>query len=274
MPYYTKNSLNDTLMKTESKLPFIHEAWNVLVQSEETKEAYKKYGASNKDNYLITDLPKWDELADIIGEERIPVPAWGKVIGKTVFLWNIHYSIDSPVSTFLENGREIVRIFEETKDIALIFRPHPMTETIFKLYKPEHLQTWEEIKQVIQESENMVIDQNSSYKNAFSYSNALLSEHSSILSEYAFLKKPILWLKKEETDHYFKDAHFIEHLKKIKQAYTTEEVKTFIENVEQTPEVESNYIHSITQNLSFQDGKNGKRIAAALLNQFQQEVRS
>lgn len=266
VPYYTKNNLNSSVFQSESKLPFIHQSWKIIVQSEEVKSAYQKYSLSKKDNFLVAELPKWDALFEVMEQENFSVPEWEKLIGKKVFLWNIHYNIGAPTSTFLKNGKEIIKIFEDRDDIALIFRPHPMMETVFKLYDPKHHTLWKEVKKIILESENMVLDSHSTYKNAFAYSDALLSEYSSIMTEYLFLRKPILWLKQEETDEFLEKLKFIGAIQKLRPSYNIEQVKSFVDQVVKEPAVSREYLNEITKDLPILEGRSGERSVRLLID--------
>ncbi len=131
-----------------------------------------------------------------LNKENTPCPEeWKKKLeNKTVFLLNTHFTIGSQsgLDLYSNEGLEIFDIFNKNLNIALIWRPHPMTRTVLKVYSPEKYEIFKKMLDMIENSSNMVMDFNDTYAASFVYSDALISEFSSIIDQYILMDKPIL----------------------------------------------------------------------------------
>lgn len=141
---------------------------------------------------IVTGVPKLDPIVRL-REGTVPLPAgWGCVQGKTTFLWNTWYSIEGSSLRFFE---DIFEWFSQHQDCALIWRPHPMTDTVTKLYSPEQYEWLQQCIQAVEGAPNMVVDRETSVMPSFAYSNAQISDHSSLMHQYMLMDKPLLWFQ-------------------------------------------------------------------------------
>ncbi|WP_339251371.1 CDP-glycerol glycerophosphotransferase family protein [Sporosarcina sp. FSL W8-0480] len=269
LPYYTEMIINDVTIQANCKLPVAKCAWRIISQSEKAKSMHEKYSVMKGKNVLVTGLPKWDGMFDSVIPSNESNEEWKrKLIGKKVFLWNSHYNINSQTSTFLEYGRHIINLFSTKEDIALIWRPHPMMGTIFKLYLPEYASYWEECKGTVENSRNMILDTNISYDMAFEYSDALISDYSSIIAQYLFTQKPILVLQKGNGA--VADSEEVVQTICLEQAYSHLDIERFIKNIKNDIDPNlSQRVRIIDEDLPYADGKIGERICNLLLSEFQ-----
>lgn len=178
-------------------------SWRIPAQSDLMKKHYEQYASRKGENVIVTGLPKWDYI-DTLNKQNVPCPAeWmDKICGKTVFLWNTHFNhgdIKSGSEILTEKGKQFLDIFSNHPDIALIWRPHPMTESVIRIYFPQHYSTYLNMKNTVEQSDNMVIDTNETYDSAFVWSDALISDFSSLVEQYLLMNKPILFTFKDDS---------------------------------------------------------------------------
>lgn len=271
LPYYTDMEMPEKSIYTHCCLPVAQNAWRIIAQSQKIKDMHEKYAPKRGKNVLVTGLPKWDNIFELRKKpDNLPADWEKNLKGKTVFLWNSHFSIDSSgFSTLLENGQAIIDLFTENKDIALIWRPHPMTETVIKLYFPQYLSFWKTLKKSVEKSDNMVIDKNVSYTPAFQCSDALITDLSSFMAQYMLTEKPILWLKRA---HGVANKNVSERLVRIEcleQATTSESISDFIANIVQGIDLKKDErLKSMQEDMPSADGHIGERVCNLLLEEL------
>ncbi|MED4853129.1 CDP-glycerol glycerophosphotransferase family protein [Caldifermentibacillus hisashii] len=275
IPYYTGLLINSDSIKAHCGLPIAKYAWRILAQSYEIKDMHREYSPKRGENVIVTGLPKWDYLFDTKNFPLSLTSNWdSKLKNKKVFLWNSHYDVTSSTSTIFEYGKLIVDFFKNKKDIALIWRPHPMTDSIFKLYLSQYEGYWNELKDTVINSENMILDTNKSYQMAFNSSDALLSDWSSIIPQYLLTRKPILLLKKPNvTDRIIDDSEMLISLQLLEQTDQWSGIEKFISNIKNgVDESKENRDEIIKKDLSSADGRIGEKVCSLLLKELQNEL--
>lgn len=270
LPYYTEMVINENTINVNCQLPVVKHAWKVIAQSEEIKEMHKLYSVRKGENVIVTGLPKWDNQLTTVNEGQ----SCEKLQDRKVFLWNSHYNMNSPLtiytSTLLIYAKSIIDIFSRNKEIALIWRPHPMTDTIFKLYLPHLNDFWQECKNIVFQSENMVLDTNKSYTESFACSSALISDISSMIPQYLFTKKPILVLNDaSKVQEEFKQ---IIHFKDLTQAYTVADIEQFVRKVtDGADDLKRKSENVLEKDMNLADGRVGQKVCNIILESLKTE---
>lgn len=275
LPYYTEMVINQETIKRNCMFPMANFSWRIIAQSNEIRELHEKYSLMKGENVLVTGLPKWDSaekykynysfLENTVSEE------WGnKLKGKKVILWNSHYNIGTSTSTLLEYGEFIISIFKENKELGLIWRPHPMTETIIKLYMPDYLPLWEQLIWEVNNSSNMVIDTNKFLNEAFNCSSALLSDYSSIIPQYIFTQKPILFLSKPNAD--LDDSIKLINYDYLPKAMDTSGIKKFVfEIIGEIDNYKTERLNILERNYKNHNDNIGEKVVELLLSEICKE---
>lgn len=273
LPYYTEMSTCKESIKVHVFMPVARYAWKIIAQSQKIKNIHIKYAPKRGKNVLVTGLPKWDNVCELRKKANLPKEWKNKLKDKKVFLWNSHYNIGSQTATILEYGKAIIELFSSRKDIALIWRPHPMTETIFKLYHPEYQPFWEGLKEAVEKSNSMVMDKNKSYNLAFQCSDALITDFSSIIAQYMLTEKPVLWLRKaQEAEQNNPDEHPI-RIDCLDQAVSPEEIAAFIDRVlKGIDPTKEERLKVMREDLPSADGHIGERLCELLLEELKKET--
>ncbi len=173
------------------KLPVLQHSWKIICQSDRMKEYYRRYASQNANKVIVTGLPKWD-YAMVHDRENTPCPEeWKeKLEGKKVFLYSTHYT--DQFATMSSENRGVINFFLGRTDCALIWRPHPMTESVNSQYNPENYARYKANEAAALKSSNVIIDRDPSYANAFVWSDILISGENSFLAQYLLARKPII----------------------------------------------------------------------------------
>lgn len=200
LPYFTSRGVvEQNQIETQCKMPMQQLAWKVVCQSEKAKEIYSKYFPTKGKNIIATGLPKWDWVVNMKERDIVLPKEWEKLKGKKIILKNQHYGFKP--EKLLELLRSSIDYFKNS-DVGLLYRFHPMTETMFKVYYPNYKEEWEKVKKEIEVSSNVAIDYNTTYDAAFYYSDILLTGITSIISQYLLTKKPVVLINFGQLEKY------------------------------------------------------------------------
>ena len=269
LPYFTTLLLNKD--SSAFKLNVQKCSWKIACHSETMRQHYKNSASEKGRNVIVSGLPKWDYVYGK-NKENVDIPAdWAaKLDGRTVFLWNTHFTTD--IGEKFREMLDFIDVFAKDNKLALIWRPHPMSEAVIKVYRPDLYGKYLDLIRRVTESENMLIDANSSYLPAFVCSDALITEYSSLMEQYLLTDKPILFasgMTPEATHEKFTTADGLFDFYKLPMAFSLSEKEEFIrkiadgcdEWVDVRRELRDTYLPNA-------DGKCGERLAEALINEF------
>lgn len=177
----------------------------VIVQSKKVAKLYSDAGVA-KEKLLTFGSPKADAIVNKLKEKQ-PLPTeWErKLKDRTALLFNISLSYFVAWRNWEETRDEpeeysfamkvIERFLTETgreKDYGVIWRPHPLMKDMLRSRGLDReIAFIAEMEQLIQNSENMVIDYNPDYIPAFQRSDGFITTYTSLISEYMITGKPI-----------------------------------------------------------------------------------
>ncbi len=259
LSYYLPDVVEQSTQITLAQLPVYRFAWKIVCPTEKQFKFYCRYAANQGANALLTGLPKTDLLVVPKGR-NIPTPeGWEKLRGKTIFLWNSWYDAKGASLRFFH---ELLEWFVEHKNCGLIWRPHPMTDTVTKLHYPEHYPTYQAYIRNARAAKNVVLDTETSCLAAFSISNAMISDYSSLLPQYLLLDKPALRI--DSPVFHFTGEEFIES-SWMERAETIDDVYAFMERIRRGEDRKAALRKTIRErDLSLADGHCGKRVCEAV----------
>lgn len=191
------------------QVPAVINAHQVIVQSEAMREVYikvmtKMTGEDTREQWekkiLGTGSPKFDKVANTkVNDEDIP-EEWKKVIYKTdgtrkkVVLYN------TSVTALLENSdryltkmRDVFDTFKEyEKDVALLWRPHPLIQATISSMRPK---LWEEYQKIMVDYRNAgwgIYDDSTELDRAIVLSDAYYGDLSSVVQLCQKVKMPVM----------------------------------------------------------------------------------
>lgn len=191
LPYFLPSIVLKDYPSVLCQMPVYNVSWKVIGSGQKHYKYYQKYSRHGGANMLVTGVPKMDPVIKA-KESGVPLPSgWECIRGKKVFLWNSWFDVNISSLRFFE---EIFDWFQQHPDCALIWRPHPMTEAVTKVYFPERTEYLLQCKERIKSAQNTVLDEETSFLAAFVYSDAQISDHSSMMQQYLPMDKPLLWV--------------------------------------------------------------------------------
>ena len=103
-------------------------------------------------------------------------------------------SADNERSSFLEYKDVLLEYFSANKDLSLIVRPHPV---MFENYVANGIMTAQEVndyKTKIENLENVYMDEEPSYVEAFEKADCIIADYTSLVIEFLLSNKPVIYL--------------------------------------------------------------------------------
>lgn len=179
IPYASSISDEASIHEYQYDQPLHRVAWRIYCQGDFHKEQYKLYCSSGSQTVRALGLPKL---------EGIYSNYMDTTNDRFQFLWNIHFDPDGLYSTWNEYADTIFSIPQNQDGVELIMRPHPGFRDIAG---PEHYE------RITRQTGPYSLDEDPSTKSSFEKSNAMISDGSSLILDYAFTFKPIIFLIKE-----------------------------------------------------------------------------
>lgn len=191
-------------IKTVYRSPINYLAWKNLISSKAMYRGAKELSYKKGENYLGIGSPRIDITEENIkGEYKNILEGFkARANRRKIFFLNSQHSIENnnieSRGTFLDYGEDILDIFINDPSIFLIWRPHPLFFIAAeKMYKSLGKDI-DELCKKIDLVENIIIDKSLSYLPAMIASDALITDLSSLLTEYIITQKPIMLLKKKD----------------------------------------------------------------------------
>jgi hypothetical protein len=168
-------------------------AWRIVTRSSDTIGEYKKHGNVPARRILCLGHPRMDQFYSGLQGDPLPQDLLAASAGKFKVIYSPHHSLEG-WSTFLRYGTLIRQLIRDNTDLYVVFRPHPLLEGSLKqanIMKPEVFRS-------LFQGERCCWYTGSNYYDLFRWSNALVSDASSFLVEYAPTRQPIVYLNRED----------------------------------------------------------------------------
>ena len=162
-------------------------AWLIPQFSERFHQYFSRYSVKQGSNSIALGIPKMDYALNLQKSSKNKHNSNHKV-----FLWCTWYQWNFASIDLLEKAAEWVL---SHKDCTLIWRPHPMTKSVVKLYTPQHYDQLKKLENLFKTTERLVYDDHASYENSFCNSDAMISDASTMMVQYLMMDKPAMWVK-------------------------------------------------------------------------------
>ena len=207
-----EKSLLDAYLESLSNyvlLPGVLNADKVIVQSEEMKDCYveiltRQFGEETRQEWERriegTGSPKVDRVLNTNMEDLEIPDRWERIFTKPdgsrkkIILYNTGLSaMLKENERMLAKIRDVFRIFREnSEDIALLWRPHPLLEATLASMRTELAEEYREIKEGYQEEGFGIYDDSADLDRAIILSDAYYGDMSSVVWLYKKTGKPIM----------------------------------------------------------------------------------
>lgn len=196
VPYGFKlNTKWEELIKLRYKVAMIYLAWLVFYGDDSELEYARKYIYGDGSNLAAIGLPRMDLIKQLKPDSY---PEYARKIqtlakGRKVAMWNTHHSINSQTQSFSSwklMGARMIDYIKKHPNVFFLWRPHPYFKEAHKKYVgPEASEIfWNDVKNI----ENIVVDEEQTYLPAFSVSDFMVSDASSLAKEYLYTGKPVV----------------------------------------------------------------------------------
>lgn len=194
VPFYLFNFTVDYReLAGDCNRPGCKNADRIILQSGNLKSCYIENGIPD-DKLIVLGSPKIDMILNKKDCYTIPA-SWKKALeGRKVILLNSSLNTFLSRSEWLKNIETVIKDCLLRNQVALIFRPHPLMEATIDSMRPDSRQLYQQILEILETSEQAIIDKGQDALPAIGVSDALISDYSSILPQYVFTGKPALSL--------------------------------------------------------------------------------
>ena len=194
IPYGLEVGGGEANMAMQFGQPLEMHAAAVYVRSEGAKALFGRHCPTGDRHVVVSGHPRMDGLVNL---ENFPVDLHllEQIGERRAVLWNAHFSFDADQwSTFDRLGLDIVAAFAARKDLALLFRPHPL---LWRKLINMGLLDASGVAAMRSELEalGVIIDERADHRHAFAASDAMMSDVGSFLMEYLVTGKPVLYLE-------------------------------------------------------------------------------
>lgn len=167
----------------------------MIAQSEQFKEGFRFTPYYNK--ILPLGSPKFDRLIHML-KRKVEIPEeWKTIIsGKIILMLNTSINCFlAEEDIFLKKLWCVFRLFEEEKDIVLIWRPHPLLEATIRSMRMELLEVYLELKRYFLDHNVGIYDQTPDISKTVAIADGYIGESaSSVVSLFDMIGKPIFIL--------------------------------------------------------------------------------
>ncbi len=168
-----------------------------FAESEHTKEYFVKYNKLGcrlgLQKGVFGGVPVLESLYQL--EEQTSA-SWSYSHNDFRVVWSPRWTTDPKIggSSFLPFHKDFLAFAEENKDLDVLIRPHPlMFDNLLNTGKMT-LEEIESFKQTCKETSNVRIDEEKDYISTLWQSDVLVSDISSIMTEYLAMGKPIIYV--------------------------------------------------------------------------------
>ncbi len=181
----------------------------IIVQSPVMRNAYiwlmcQKYGSEDKELYESmvkgTGSPRAERLAKIKREDIAMPEEWNKYVlrpdgsRKKIILYS------NSAWLFMDNGKELVdklrnsmKVFRENSDdVALIWRPHPLTEELLQTLRPEYEEEYRSFVEEYKQEQYGIYDDDEDFTTSIVLSDAFYGDDGAMVILYKATGKPIM----------------------------------------------------------------------------------
>ncbi len=175
----------------EAMAPAMKYVDKIIAQNEVQRQLLISAGC-DKDKVVAFGTPKLDSVYYMKENPPHISEEWTKVIkDRKVILFNFTLGTILRGEIWVDRYNHYISRIAEKKEIAIIYRPHPLMETTLKSMRPHLYHKYMELIENISSRENVIIDRTEIADAAFWCSDAMISDYSSLPFKYIATGKPV-----------------------------------------------------------------------------------
>ena len=182
-------------------LPSLKNVDKVVLAGDFLTEPAVRFGLP-REKLLPLGSPKLDSVVRALGSPPPCPREWTERLeNRTVFFLNTLYHVGG----VLKVVERVLNLPEQFPNAAVIWRPHPLTETFIRQNYPQYEPHYQALIQQIRGGQgvarHVVLDESPDYLQAMSRADVMLSGSSSLLNTFLLTQKPIIFLDGEMPKH-------------------------------------------------------------------------
>ena len=227
----------------------------LVVSSKYEYDSFFKYHYNfPKEVVQLTGLPRYDALENKEGNNQIVImPSWRRILNG-MSLKEFKFSNYYKTFNSLLSNEKFINLAKE-KNYDIIFKPH--------LNVLKYLETFNF-------DDYVKIDKDSRYRDIFNESSLLITDYSSVIFDFAYLKKPIIHYHFDDKNYHFdlEDSYFDYHTMGFGRVVSQEE--DLVDEIQRILlndcKMDDIYKKRVDDFFEFNDRNNCKRVYDFILN--------
>jgi CDP-glycerol glycerophosphotransferase (TagB/SpsB family) len=194
---YGNNAIGGAFMtKLLWDLPLHRLAWRYYLGTATQRSLFARHCAAGDDPVRVLGSPRADRL---LAGTSAP---WteelsGRAAGRPIVVWNPHFRVEpGGWSTFSRYLGQVLAFLRGHDDLVLVVRPH---FRLFEQLRRHGLGSLEaDLRDAAFELDNLVIDESADYLPALCVADAMMSDLSSLASDFSATGRPLLYLHRAD----------------------------------------------------------------------------
>jgi len=160
------------------------------------------------EKFVPLGSPKFDKVLHTRREDFTLPPDWAEQIaGKTVILFNTSLgALLENTKAYLRKLREVLEVFRASEDIALWWRPHPLSLATMESMRTEEAAEYISIVDGYRRGRWGIYDDSAELHRAIAYSDAYYGDESSLVYLYCATGKPLTICSKHHEGRWFTEG--------------------------------------------------------------------
>ena len=193
IPYGINTVDDEEIHKYAYTLPIESKAWIYVSHCKYDKKNAEKYSPTKGKNFLVIGHPKIDLIKEDFSNNDFYKEIVKKARGRKIFLYNPHHTINEKYKwgTFKIYGLDILNYFKNSKDIFLIYRPHPLLNGALEKENLDN-KFYKKYNELL-DCENILYDNTDNYLISMHLADYMISDANSFVSEFTIYNKPVIY---------------------------------------------------------------------------------
>lgn len=194
---YGNNAIDGSFMsKLLWDMPLQRLAWRYYLGTRTQRSLYAQNCAAGDDPVRVLGSPRTDRLLGRI-EDSWSTEVRARAGSRPIVLWNPHFRVEpGGWSTFSRYLRQVLGYLADHDDVLMVVRPH---FRLFAQLRAAGLGALEqELRSAVFTLGNLVLDESADYLPALGVADAMLSDLSSLASDFHLTGRPLLYLHRSD----------------------------------------------------------------------------
>lgn len=194
IPYAINTVTDKETFRYAYGLPISNKAWIFVSHCKRDRDNAIKYSYNKGENIVVIGHPRMDLVNVDYSNDPFYKEIEKKAKGRKIFLYDPHHTVNESYKwgTFKIYGLDILKYFNEHKDVFLVYRPHPLLKLALEKEFGKNSSFMKEYNKLLK-SENIIYDTTGDYLISMHISDYLICDANSFLSEFVMYKKPVIY---------------------------------------------------------------------------------